>query len=55
MSIAAMLSSFTLPPILLDIPRKPILAIGVPMVLGSLSGAPTSKVVQGPWYKVSAT
>jgi hypothetical protein len=28
------------------------LAIGMPLVLGSLSGLPTAKVVNGPWYKV---
>ena len=47
-----MLSSFDLPPILLDVPRNAVLAIGLPLVLGSLSGYPTSKVVNGPWYKV---
>lgn len=47
------LSSFDLPPILLDVPRNAVLAIGMPLVLGSLSGYPTSKVVNGPWYKVS--
>ncbi|KIM29398.1 hypothetical protein M408DRAFT_67840 [Serendipita vermifera MAFF 305830] len=45
------LSSFDLPPVLLDIPRNAVLAIGMPLVLGSLSGYPTSKVVNGPWYK----
>lgn len=47
-----MTSSFNLPPILLDIPRNAVLAIGMPLVLGSLSGLPTAKVVNGPWYKV---
>jgi hypothetical protein len=46
------MNSFNLPPILLDIPRNPVLAIGLPLVFGSLSGYPTSKVVNGPWYRV---
>jgi hypothetical protein len=44
--------AFNLHPILLDIPRNAVLAIGMPLVLGSLSGLPTAKVVNGPWYKV---
>ncbi|KAG9128212.1 hypothetical protein FRC07_002830 [Ceratobasidium sp. 392] len=39
-----------LPPLLLDLPRNPVVAVGIPIVLGSLSGYPTSKVVNGPWY-----
>ena len=44
------MDSFSLPPILLDVPRNAVLAIGLPLVLGSLSGFPTSKVVKGAWY-----
>ncbi|KAF8608011.1 hypothetical protein BDV93DRAFT_435523 [Ceratobasidium sp. AG-I] len=40
-----------LPPLLLDLPRNPVFAVGLPIVLGSLSGFPTSNVVKGPWYK----
>ncbi|KAG9088784.1 hypothetical protein FS749_001902 [Ceratobasidium sp. UAMH 11750] len=39
-----------LPPLLLELPRNPVFAVGIPIVLGSLSGYPTSKVVNGPWY-----
>ncbi|KAG8687790.1 hypothetical protein FRC12_019112 [Ceratobasidium sp. 428] len=39
-----------LPPLLLDLPRNPVIAVGIPIVLGSLGGYPTSKVVDGPWY-----
>ncbi|QRV87329.1 tspO/MBR-related protein [Ceratobasidium sp. AG-Ba] len=39
-----------LPPLLLDLPRNPVVAVGIPLVLGSLSGLPTAKVVDGPWY-----
>ncbi|KAG8837368.1 hypothetical protein FRC18_009423 [Serendipita sp. 400] len=42
---------FALPTVLVDIPRNPVYAIGMPLVLGSLSGYPTSSVVKGPWYK----
>lgn len=42
-----------LPPLLLDLPRNPVVAVGLPIVLGTLSGFPTSKVVKGPWYQVS--
>jgi translocator protein len=44
--------TFNLHPILLDIPRNAVLAIGMPLVLGTLSGLPTVKVANGPWYKV---
>ncbi|KAG8732821.1 hypothetical protein FRC12_019123 [Ceratobasidium sp. 428] len=39
-----------LPPLLLDLPRNPVIAVGIPIVLGSLAGYPTSKVADGPWY-----
>jgi translocator protein len=43
---------FILPETLLDIPRNPIFALGIPIVLGTLSGLPTKKVIKGEWYKV---
>ena len=43
---------FSLPDILLDIPRNPIFAVGIPITLGTLSGLPTRKQVKGEWYKV---
>ncbi|KIJ56886.1 hypothetical protein M422DRAFT_218667 [Sphaerobolus stellatus SS14] len=46
---------FILPGFLLDIPRNPILAIGIPLALGSLSGFPTRKVAKSNWYKTLAT
>jgi benzodiazapine receptor len=42
-----------LPPLLLDLPRNPVVAVGIPLVLGVLSGYPTANVVKGPWYTVS--
>ncbi|CAG7848591.1 SubName: Full=Related to Peripheral-type benzodiazepine receptor {ECO:0000313/EMBL:CCA70660.1} [Serendipita indica DSM 11827] len=44
------MDSISLPPILLDIPRNAVVAIGLPLVFGSLSGYPTKDVVRGPWY-----
>lgn len=46
------MESFNPPPILLDLSRSVPLAVGVPFVLGSLSGFPTGNVVNGPWYQV---
>lgn len=43
---------FVLPEILLDIPRNPVFAVGIPIVLGTLSGIPTKRQVRGQWYKV---
>ena len=43
---------FSLPDILLDIPRNPVFAVGIPIVLGTLSGIPAKKHVRGEWYKV---
>ncbi len=40
-----------LPSILLEIPRNPVTAVGLPLALGVLSGYPTAKVARGPWYK----
>ncbi|KAF8517772.1 TspO/MBR-related protein [Gautieria morchelliformis] len=42
---------FILPEVLLDIPRNPIFAVGIPIVLGTLSGVPMRKQVKGEWYK----
>ncbi|EJU06030.1 TspO/MBR-related protein, partial [Dacryopinax primogenitus] len=39
-----------LPPLLVELPRSPILAVGIPIVLGSLSGFPTLKVAASSWY-----
>ncbi|KAL9931549.1 hypothetical protein V8E36_009546 [Tilletia maclaganii] len=43
-----------LPPLLIDIPRNPILAVGLPVALGSATGFLTRKgphSVQSTWYK----
>ncbi|KAF8517779.1 hypothetical protein JB92DRAFT_2904526 [Gautieria morchelliformis] len=45
------ISLFILPKILLDIPRNPIFALGIPIVLGTLAGLPMRKGVKGEWYK----
>ncbi|KAG8845984.1 hypothetical protein FRB96_002210 [Tulasnella sp. 330] len=45
------MSFYTIPSFLVQPLRTPLLAIAIPVVLGSLSGLPTSKVVKGPWYK----
>lgn len=45
------MESFNPPPILLDLSRSVPLAVGVPFVLGSLSGFPTGNIVNGPWYQ----
>ncbi|KAJ3970013.1 TspO/MBR-related protein [Lentinula raphanica] len=44
------MSSSFLPNVLLAILRTPVLAIGLPLVFGVLSGFPTAQVVRGPWY-----
>lgn len=41
-----------LPGFLLDIPRNPIAAVGLPLILGFLSGARTKKVINSVWYQV---
>ncbi|KAF9055348.1 TspO/MBR-related protein [Hymenopellis radicata] len=43
--------SLYLPSILLEIPRSPVTAVGLPLALGVLSGYPTAKVARGSWYK----
>ncbi|CAG7848590.1 SubName: Full=Related to Peripheral-type benzodiazepine receptor {ECO:0000313/EMBL:CCA70661.1} [Serendipita indica DSM 11827] len=45
------MSSISLPPILLELPRNAVVAILLPLVLGSLSAYPTNKIVDGPWYR----
>ncbi|KAH8105889.1 TspO/MBR family-domain-containing protein [Cristinia sonorae] len=39
-----------LPNVLLHVPRNVALAVGVPLVFGMLSGAPTSQEVKRHWY-----
>jgi len=48
------MSSFNvhLPDFLLVAARIPVVAIGLPLGLGLLSGYPTAKVVRSDWYKV---
>ncbi|KAJ7682732.1 argonaute-like protein [Mycena polygramma] len=49
---AAMSSSeFRLPGFLLAAARIPLVAVGLPLGLGLLSGYPTAKVVRSDWYK----
>ncbi|KAJ7590916.1 TspO/MBR-related protein [Mycena floridula] len=43
--------SLHLPNLLLALPRNPIMAIGLPLALGTLSGFSTAKVVRGAWYQ----
>ena len=45
----------SLPAFLFDIPRNPAVAIGLPLVLGFLSGSGTKKVINGTWYQVRAS
>ncbi|KAF8681229.1 TspO/MBR family [Rhizoctonia solani] len=40
-----------LSPLLLNLPRNPAVAVGLPIILGSLSGYPTAKVVKSGWYE----
>ena len=49
-----MSSSFDLPVWLLAAPRNPVLAVGLPLVLGSLSGFPTYNLAKEGWYYVQA-
>jgi len=44
------MSFYTIPPFLLRPLRTPLLAIAIPVTLGTLSGYPTARVVKGPWY-----
>ncbi|KAF7352730.1 TspO/MBR-like protein [Mycena venus] len=44
-------SDFQLPAFLLSAARIPLVAVGLPLGLGLLSGYPTAKVVQSDWYK----
>lgn len=49
------MSFYTLPPFLIQPLRTPLLAIAIPVTLGSLSGLPTFRVVKGAWYSVSTS
>ncbi|THH32940.1 hypothetical protein EUX98_g1278 [Antrodiella citrinella] len=42
--------SVYLPDILLQVPRIPVVAVGLPLALGMLSGTPTRDAVKGTWY-----
>ncbi|TCD68194.1 hypothetical protein EIP91_011366 [Steccherinum ochraceum] len=42
--------SVYLPDILLAVPRNPVVAVGLPLTFGMLSGSPTRDAVKGPWY-----
>ncbi|KZT62201.1 TspO/MBR-related protein [Calocera cornea HHB12733] len=42
---------YQLPPLLVDLPRNPVLAVGIPLALGSLSGFSTYRVVSSAWYE----
>ncbi|KAL0070698.1 hypothetical protein AAF712_001919 [Marasmius tenuissimus] len=46
-----MSSNIYIPQILLSIPRNPVTAVGLPLVLGILSGTRTGSVVRGQWYR----
>ncbi|KAF9652190.1 TspO/MBR-related protein [Thelephora ganbajun] len=41
----------TLPGFLFDIPRNPVVAVGLPLALGFLSGAGSKKVINSIWYQ----
>ncbi|KAJ7068345.1 TspO/MBR-related protein [Mycena amicta] len=43
--------TISLPNLLLVAARVPLVAVGLPLGLGLLSGFPTAKVVRGDWYK----
>ncbi|KAJ6628688.1 TspO/MBR-related protein [Mycena sp. CBHHK59/15] len=45
------MSSIQLPNFLLAAARVPVVAVGIPLGLGLLSGYPTAKVVRTDWYK----
>lgn len=47
-----MMSSFNLPLWLLAAPGNPVLAVGLPLALGTLSGFPTYKLTKEGWYNV---
>ncbi|KAF9009002.1 TspO/MBR-related protein [Cyathus striatus] len=42
--------SFYIPSLLLAVPRNPATAVGLPLVLGFLSGTPSSNPVNSNWY-----
>ncbi|KAL0576915.1 hypothetical protein V5O48_005061 [Marasmius crinis-equi] len=46
-----MSSNIYLPQILLNIPRNPVTAVGLPLVLGIVSGSGTASAVRGQWYR----
>ena len=48
------MSSTNLPSWLLAIPRNPVLAVGLPFILGSLSGFPTYNFTKEGWYNVQS-
>ncbi|KZV94765.1 TspO/MBR-related protein [Exidia glandulosa HHB12029] len=45
------MSTFNLPPFLLNTARIPAVAVGLPLVAGWLSGSQTYKVIDGRWYR----
>jgi hypothetical protein len=55
LSLFDLTMSSSLPVFLLDIPRNPAVAIGLPLTLGFLSGSGTKKVINGTWYQVCAS
>ena len=44
--------SIHIPNILLAVPRNPVVAVGLPLALGFISGKPTSDVAASNWYAV---
>lgn len=44
--------AINLPEILLQISRNPVVAVGLPLVLGMLSGSPIRKASKSSWYNV---
>ena len=48
------MSPFDLPSWLLAAPRNPVLAVGLPLALGSLSGFPTYDLTKEGWYYVQS-
>jgi len=47
-----LIMSPSLPEFLLNLPRNPVVAVGLPLTLGFLSGSRTKKAINGIWYQV---
>jgi hypothetical protein len=50
--LSTMAHHVELPPLLLRLTSSPVTAVGLPIIVGMLSGLPTRRVVRGHWYNV---